>query len=753
MKTKMKLCMVLLIFCLSIGILPFLGIGSYSVHLAGKSLSDQAYSQLASLRETKKKALQDLIQTWYEDVDFLAQAKEVYNAIGLFQDFVMDLDVESGQKADMQQEGYESLYEYVLPFIGSFVQKLGYEDVYIIGDYGRVLFSVNKGQALGADLKNGPLQDSPLGKAWNQGMQGRTTFIDFGPFAPADQKPKAFVAAPIYNHVQEIAGVAVLDVPLASINSIMQLRTGLGQSGETYLIGPDQLPRSDSRLHPDHFLVNKAFTDPGQSKIEMQQVEKALQGEKGTGIGTDFRQKKVLTAYAPINVGDSTWAILGTIRAKEALAPAKELKWAVFVLGAGLLTLVVVLTFLILRWELLNPFKILQGFAREVSEGNLEAKITKQLRPELGKVHFAIVQMVENLKAKMQEADKRAVEASISEQKATKAMQAAQEHEQALKSMLNDLNQVAGQASQITDQVKEMSSELTAQMHLVSQGSEEQKNKALQTSSAIAQMNASVLEIAHNTSQAADNAGQAKQMAEKGQEVVQGLISAIQDVYDKTGSMSNSLNNLGAEAQGIGKIMNVIDDIADQTNLLALNAAIEAARAGDAGRGFAVVADEVRKLAEKTTVATKEVGAAVTCIQQGTEKNIAAMNMAEKAVKQSTELADQAGSSLQSIVNIVDSTSDQVSAIATASEQQSTACEHISTSSEEISSIASESEQSMRLSIETLKKLNEQVVFLKNIISETADSETSDTELVSLEQGIAGEEMYYYENTTTVRVA
>ena len=64
-------------------------------------------------------------------------------------------------------------------------------------------------------------------------------------------------------------------------------------------------------------------------------------------------------------------------------------------------------------------------------------------------------------------------------------------------------------------------------------------------------------------------------------------------------------------AEGIGRIMNVISDIADQTNLLALNAAIEAARAGDAGRGFAVVADEVRKLAEKTMTATKEVGDAI----------------------------------------------------------------------------------------------------------------------------------------------
>ncbi len=267
------------------------------------------------------------------------------------------------------------------------------------------------------------------------------------------------------------------------------------------------------------------------------------------------------------------------------------------------------------------------------------------------------------------------------------------------------ITRVAEQADAIARQVATAADELATQVQDANGGADRQRARASETATAMEQMNASMLEVAHNASQAAANAEGARAKADEGEHLVADVVQAITGVRDLAVDLRSNMEGLGRQAEDIGRVMQVIEDIADQTNLLALNAAIEAARAGDAGRGFAVVADEVRKLAEKTMGATREVGQAIASIQSGARDNVQATAAAVDAVMRSTELTEKSGGALKEIVTMVDQTADQVRSIATASEEQSAASEQISRSTEEVNMIAQDTAQIMSRSASAVNEL------------------------------------------------
>ena len=385
----------------------------------------------------------------------------------------------------------------------------------------------------------------------------------------------------------------------------------------------------------------------------------------------------------------------------------------------GLILLLVLISAFFLARSITAPINHIISYSKDVASGNLNATLVERFSHDLGVLQASLEAMVENLKSKILEAERNSSIASEQTEKALLAMKEADVARQKAESAKAEgMLQAAHQLEGVVEIVSSASEQLSAQVEQSSRGADEQSGRVRETATAMEEMNATVLEVARNAQQAADVSHQAHQQAQEGSKIVTDAVKSIEAVHAQSIAIKEDMDVLGKQAEGIGQIMGVIADIADQTNLLALNAAIEAARAGDAGRGFAVVADEVRKLAEKTMIATQEVGQAITGIQEGTRKNIHNVEQSGVSIEEAAKLSAQSGESLKQILEFVHMVNDQVQSIATASEQQSAASEEINHSVEQVATISAETAQAMEQASSAVAELAQQSQALQRLIVE-----------------------------------
>jgi methyl-accepting chemotaxis protein len=249
-----------------------------------------------------------------------------------------------------------------------------------------------------------------------------------------------------------------------------------------------------------------------------------------------------------------------------------------------------------------------------------------------------------------------------------------------IEQMTASIDRVARDTDTLSVSVEETSAtieQMVASINQVAKNADVLASTVSETSSTIEEMAASIKQVAQNVSQADLISQQAAVEAKAGSEAVEMTIEGINRISDTMAITSKVMDSLGKRSEEIGKIVEVIEEIADQTNLLALNAAIEAARAGDAGRGFAVVADEVRKLAERSVVATKEISSVIKQVQKETEQAVRTTEMGASETREGIKLADKAGAALKRILDSVNSTNILMSQINNASDQQAGAAAQV----------------------------------------------------------------------------
>jgi methyl-accepting chemotaxis protein len=514
------------------------------------------------------------------------------------------------------------------------------------------------------------------------------------------------VSARVKNAGGKTIGVVGVDYVLAEMTGVLQ-NVKVGRSG--YLVLFDRRGR--------------IMLDPKKAENLMKDAREADAGlevlvNRDAGLHAVTREGVACVAFSRV-MPDTGWKAAIVFEREEAEAMGRSLVWNIVMAGAALGAVLLLVGAFMAR-GITRPLTALMSELEEVKDGRFEALESAaggRAGPEVSALRSALGDMVRRIRDLISSSQAKAKEAEEQSRKAQEALKEAEKARgEADAATRRGRLEAAGRLESIVDKASGAARTLDEQIRQADDGAGLQLAGAEKAASIVSYMNDTVTGVANDAVLTGEKAEETREKAAEGSRIVTDVATSIGKVSESAAALAKTLDVLGSHAKGIGNLMGIITDIADQTNLLALNAAIEAARAGDAGRGFAVVADEVRKLAEKTMTATKEVGEAVTAIQQGTRESIVFMERDSEAVRETMNLARCADDALQSILAVAESTAGQVRAIVAGTEAQGKAGHELNGNADEVRRVARESAERMNEARSAVAAIGALMEEIRNVV-------------------------------------
>lgn len=602
---------------------------------------------------------------------------------------------------------YDTVHSLYHPSIKDYLEQFEYYDIFLVDSKtGDIVYSVFKELDYATSLTQGAFSNSGLAKVFSKtnalADNQVSVFEDFAAYGPSYESPAAFIASPIFDGAEKI-GVLVFQMPIGKLNEIMTHNSdwgnaGLGNSGETYLVGPDKTLRSQSRfLIEDKAGYINAIQTAGISQsvigaikdkgtaISLQPVNSntansALRGQSGIEIIDDYRNVPVLSAYAPISFNGQTWAILAELDEAEAFEDAIAMSSAIKVY-AVIIGTVLILGGVVAGWyfaaSISTPIVRLSDSISSIEDSSdLTYRLKAITTDEIGSASTALNSM--------------------------------------LKKFHDGITKVSDNANLIATAAEETSVITEQNSNLL----DEQQNQTTQVATAMEQMTITVESVAQNLNETVDAVKTVDEQSSQGHATMRNTINSVNLLASQIEQASQVIRDFENHSSEIVAVLDVIKGVAEQTNLLALNAAIEAARAGEQGRGFAVVADEVRALAGRTQTSTSEIGAVIDKLKVSAEQAVGAMEQSQTLTQDVVEQSSTAEQAFAEVSNSVASIAEMNTQIASAVEEQRATSVDINRNINSISSISMESAKGSSQTAEASVELANLALTLRNLVSE-----------------------------------
>lgn len=642
--------------------------GALSILSARKSLMKNDLDHLHALGSLKGNEIKSFLDRKLQDLIILSGSQNTIDAYRMLKEYHDEGFATATGKFDVSTERYQDIYTQMDPYFQSFIKTYHFYDLFFIcADHGHVMYTAEKEKDLGTNLSSGEYKGTGLGRLWEKVTTEKTPLIVDFMYYPPSGEPAAFLGAPVFDESGTMIAILAMQISTTRINEIMNDKTGLGETGETYLVGEDYLMRSDSRFESESTINTKS--------VKTKSTTNALKGNAGSHIIEDYRGKKVLSYYAPLNLGedlpvDFDWVMIAEIDKAEAFRDIRALLLRIVLIGIILLSAGIIIALLFSKM-ITKPIVQLTTAASTLAKGNLAEKIDVKADGEIGKLAHSFSMMRDTIKAQLEE-------------------------------IMEGVNVLSSSSSEIMAMISQLAS-----------SSSETATSINETTTTIEEVKQTVEVSNQRANEVVDSGKKLSMVSMQGKKSVEDTIEGMNKIKQQMEKIADIVIQLSDKSATIGEIASNVNDLAEQSNLLAVNASIEAAKAGDHGRGFSVVAQEIKNLAQRSKESTVQIRNILGDIQKEISSAVLATENGSKAIDSGMELTSSAKEVISTLAASVEQSSQANIQIAASNQQQLVGMDQITTAMENIreaSTQATEGTKQAEESVGELKKLGEKLL-------------------------------------------
>jgi len=632
-----------------VGFLPLLILGTSSYYYAKNMLAHEVGKIISSVNITTKREVLNFLDERIKSIRLQAKSQNI---------------------AMVSENNFYKIAHFLYK---DYMDIFGYKDILMLNTDGRVIFSAaaRKSDAT-ADVSF--LNDPVLKKLANKVLSNKdVAMTDMTNYLPL-KNIVIFMGAPIFGDDGEATSILVFVIDASQVSRLIKKDIKIGQSMESYLIGPDFIMRSSSNFLKKNVILTRRIPSPA--------ARQAFEKGGGTMKMIDYRNRKVLCAFSTLGLDKRLktgfdWAIITKIDQNEAFAFLNHL-------GRNIILTLIILVLLV--------------FGAGYMQSNDIAKPLKKLSRHISLVDKGdfSVQLPEGVYKRSDE----------------------------LGNLINSFNRGMNRFRKQIKQLKDSTNLLVSSISQISTTASQLSSSASETSSSISEVTTTMEEVRQTSEMSMEksknvvrNAERTEKISQAGKAATKNTMEGIDRIKKEMNYIAESTLKLSEQTQRIGEIINTVTDIADQSNILSVNAAIEAAKAGEHGKGFAVVAQEIKILANESKEATNQVRTMLDDIQKATSAAVMATERGMKTVEDAVELSEQSEDAIDRLTATVAESSEAALQISVSTQQQLAGIDQLTQAMESINEATLQNLDGVKQLEDAIKKMEEMGNMMTNFIN------------------------------------